>query len=126
MCLPYLKALRDFGGHGTEKVIQVSQGEKGKNLKIKIQVKVREVLDSEKYLGVNPTLLGYSLEHHSVCMPKKAASLEKEPLRYSTEYSHHRQRVGERVYSHQPHGEEKVNIFFTELGQSDYDTGRNK
>lgn len=72
--------------------------------------------------GVDPALLGYSPEHHSVCVPKKAASLEIEPLRYS----YHRQRARERVYSHQSHGEEKVNIFFTELGQSDYDTGRNK
>lgn len=54
--MPHLKALRDFGGHGTEKAIQVqvrddlSQGKKDKNLKIKIQVEVREVLDSEKCL----------------------------------------------------------------------------
>lgn len=49
--------MRDFGGHGTEKAIQVqvrddlSQGKKDKNLKIKIQVEVRKVLDSEKCLG---------------------------------------------------------------------------
>lgn len=41
-------ALREFGNHGTEKVIQVqvrddpSQGEKDKNLKVKIQVEVVE------------------------------------------------------------------------------------
>lgn len=46
----------------------LSQGKKDKNLKIKIQVEVREVLDSEKCLGggVDPALLGYSPEYHSV------------------------------------------------------------
>lgn len=36
----------------------LSQGEKDKNLKIKIQVEVREVLDSEKYLAGGSHLAG--------------------------------------------------------------------
>lgn len=64
---------------------------------------VREVLDSKKYPGLNTTLLGYSLEHCPAYVPKEGASLQKEPLRYQTEHSFHRQRAGETVYSHQPH-----------------------